>query len=450
MPRIQKGLKPVSTQAIINKTKSLPSYGRYFIERQGLNGVEAVMMHPNRKAPNYPGDVYQADGSKYAFPYRTEEGKTGYLMIVAAIDVFSHKIVGYTLSKSETFAAYLEVFRQSIQETNTIPAELVIDNHRCLHSGIAKIFFEKLRTMGATVRHTKVESKQDKSYIENFFNIFNMLFSKKIKGYQGESIMSGRAGARPNDDERKYYVNSKNLRTKLELERLIKSQIDVYNSTYEFKNSVPQLLFANTLMQHAISLDNNLKRVLLFDEKIYHLLKLGVSFDHNGMTHQYVMKDDDVELFLTHINTDIIIRFDPANLDRIYLYMVSSYTLISELERHVETPIAKVSRTAHDNAQLLKYGLEQAAAKRKLKEFVFGDPNYNGRSPKSVREDDNTVESVKLHAKKQPIKIKTIGKRDKTVPENIADGAGSDSVVVDLKLALSELFKVSGSNSTIN
>jgi hypothetical protein len=450
MPRILKGLKPVSLQAIICRTKSLKSYSKYFIERQGSEGIEAVMMHPNRKGPNYPGDLYQADGSKYAFPYRTDEGKVGYLMIIAAIDVFSHKIVGYTLSKSETFAGYFEVFKQSIQETNTIPAELVIDNHRCLHSGIAKVYFEKLRTMGAIVRHTKVGKKQDKSYIENFFNIFNMLYSKKVKGYQGEAIISSRVGARPNEDERTYYTKSNNLRTRVELERLIKEEIEGYNCTYELKNSVPQLLFANTLMQHAIALDNNLKRVLLFDEKPHRLLKLGVSFIHDNETHQYVMKENDVDFFLKYINTDIIIRFDRENLDLIYLYKKSSYSLICELERHIQIPIAKVSRTAEDNARLLKFGLEQAAAKKKLNEYIFGDPNYNGRTPKSVQEEENNAEPARDNNSKQPVNLKKITRRKKTEAREIVDNSGSNSLVVDLKLALSELFKVKGANKTIN
>ncbi|MGY4540007.1 hypothetical protein ACVW0P_004449, partial [Mucilaginibacter sp. UYNi724] len=292
MPRVLKGIKPVSIQAIIRRTKSLESYGKYFIERQGSEGVEALMMHPKRRGPDFPGDLYQADGSKYAFPYRTSEGKVGYLVMIAAIDVFSHKIVGYTLSQSETFASYFEVFKQSILETNTIPAELVIDNHRCLHSGIAKVYFEKMRTMGALVRHSKVGNKQDKSYIENFFNVFNLLFSKKVSGYQGETIRSQRVGARPNEDERSYYTHPKNLRSKLELERLIKQEIESYNCTYEFKNSVPQLLFANSIMQHTITLDGNLKRVLLFEERLHHLLRLGVSFKYNNETHEYVMKED--------------------------------------------------------------------------------------------------------------------------------------------------------------
>jgi len=450
MPRVLRGIKPVSIQAIIRRTKSLESYGKYFIERQGTEGVEEAMVHPKRKEPEFPGDLYQADGSKYSFPYRTDDGKVGYLMLIAAIDVFSRKIVGYTLSKSETFAGYFAVFKQSILETNTLPAELVIDNHRCLHSAIAQVYFEKMRTMGSVVRHSKVKNKQDKSYIENFFNVFNLLYSKKVKGYQGETIRSKRVGARPNEDERTYHTYLKNLRTRHELEGLVKAEMELYNSTYAVKNSQPQLLFANTIMQHALALDGNLKNVLLFEEKPYHLLKLGISFEHNKEVHEYVMTEEQVNLFLNYIDTDIIIRFDPENLQRIYLYNVGSYSLICELERHIQIPSAKVSRTAEDNARLLKFGLEQAAVKRKLKEEVFGDPNYTGRIPQSIYAKGNSTESKSISMRKQPIRLKKAAKLEKIDLGEIVDHVDINNLVIDLKLALSELFKVNGSNTTIN
>ncbi|MGY4540006.1 hypothetical protein ACVW0P_004448 [Mucilaginibacter sp. UYNi724] len=153
---------------------------------------------------------------------------------------------------------------------------------------------------------------------------------------------------------------------------------------------------------------------------------------------------------LKYINKDIVLRFDPDSLEYLFLYEKSSYSLICELERHIEIPSAKATRTAEDNARLLKFGLEQAAAKRKLNEEVFGDSNYTGRIPQSVYAKENNIESESIIVGKQPIKLKKTTKLEKIDLGEKVDKADTNNLVVDLKLALSELFKVKGSNATVN
>jgi len=451
MTRILKGQKKVSVQTVISKTKSLKEYSKLFIARQGSEGIDKVVMHYNRLDADFPGDQYQADGSKYPFPYKTEDGRVGYLTLIAAIDVFSRKIVGYRLALSETFASYFEILKQSIIETNKLPAELVIDNHKTLHSDKAKTFFDKLTSMGVIVRYCKVKNPEDKAHIENFFNVLNIMYSKRLDGYQGENLPSRREGAHPNNDLRKFFTQPNNLRTRLEVEELIKIEINSYNGTYNIKNSVPRLLFSSTYMEHAIQLDANLKRVLLFEERLVTLHQAGVEFSYNNHSYQYPITVAQIEIFYEYLEKEIIIRFDPNNLQRIYLYKVSTYTVICELEQHVTVPIALVTHTSQDKANLLKVGLERSALKRTLTEYVF-----KGKLPKvPVSVVSNKIRSENLTAEqtitnKQPIKIKR-SKKD-LILESTMDPSciNTDPKVIELRLALSGLFKVNGSNKAVN
>ena len=451
MIRILKGQKRVSVQTVISQTKNLEEYAKLFIARKGSEGIEKVIMHFDRVDADYPGDQYQADGSKYPFPYKTEDGKLGYLTLIAAIDVFSRRIVGYKLAISETFTSYFQVLKQSILECNKLPAEFVIDNHKTLHSATAKRYFGKLTSMGVIVRYCRVKNPEDKAHIENFFNILNMMYSKRLDGYQGENMPSRREGAHPNNDLRKFFTRPSNLRTRSEVEELVKTEIDSYNGTYNIKNSVPRLLFSNAPMEHAIELDANLKRVLLFEERVGYLRKLGVEFSFDNRDYQYPIDVDQIEIFYKYLNKELIVRFDPNDLNRIYLYELSTYNLICDLKKHEKVPVALVTHTAKDTANLLKVGWKRAALIRKLREDIL--TSESSEMPVAVinngvgRQENVAKQTI---ANKKAIKIKDGKENVFANPTENLNPTDVDPKVIELKLALSQLFKVNGSNKAIN
>jgi hypothetical protein len=210
------------------------------------------------------------------------------------------------------------------------------------------------------------------------------------------------------------------------------------------KNSVPQLLFANSIMQHSIRLDDNLLRVLFFQEKPHCLHKAGLRFQVNNQWHEYPLNDENIDFFLEYLEKDIMIRFNPDNMNRIFLYKLNSYTVILELLEHVQTPIAKVTHTDTDKENLLKFGLGRKRLEQKLNEIVFaGSLKKKALNPEKIE----LVNNRRI----QPIKVKSKFQKITTIETVKGEELKSiDPKVLELKLALAELFKVQGSSKPIN
>jgi len=194
------------------------------LQRNGSEEVDNLLFHPFRLQPDYPGDQYQIDGSQVKIPFFNEEERPDLLIIIALIDVFSKKIVGYTLTKSETFRSYFDVISQSVTETKCLPAELLSDNLPAFNSKESKNYQEKLKALGVLIRKHKSLNPSDKSAIKNWFGIFNQHYLKDVPGFLGDGIKSRNKDGKPNSDLTRDYRKIKNLRTRSELKELLRER----------------------------------------------------------------------------------------------------------------------------------------------------------------------------------------------------------------------------------
>lgn len=246
--RLLRGASKVSVQTVINRIKRTPDFGSMYIKRMGSEYVNDLLFHPLRIQPEYPGDQYQIDGTRLNIPVLNDIGKTVYYNLTALIDVYSRRIVGYTLSKTETFKSYFDVISQSIKECGHLPAEILSDNLSSLKSREAVNYFLKLQKLGVVIRKHTPKNPSDKSAIERWFEIFNQIYLKDVSGFLGDGNKSKNKDGKPNENLRLEYLKKSNMRSLFELNELLRAMIIKYNSTYSYNNSIPNLLFSNSLM----------------------------------------------------------------------------------------------------------------------------------------------------------------------------------------------------------
>jgi len=365
--RILRGRRKVSIQTVINFTKKSGDYGLLALQRNGSQAIDNLLVHPDRKQPNNPGTQYQIDGSRLNVPYINSDGKPDFLQLVVLLDVFSKKIVGYTLTETETFGSYFKVISQVITETKHLPAELLSDNLPSLNGVDCQRFIEKIKKLGVLVRRHVPLNPSDKGSVEVWFRIFGRMYLKEKKGYLGDGIKSKDTDGKPNSDLIEDYKKKKNIRSRSELETFLHQQIIEYNSTYVFKNSTPNLLFANNKMINGIKvLDADLYRYIIFKEKFISLKKAGINIQYEKKTYQYLLYAEHIKILLKYFEKELIVRYDPKNMEKVFVYTIDSFFSICELELHVNFPLAQIEQSEKDKIAIKQFGAKRYQFKKKL------------------------------------------------------------------------------------
>ncbi|MGO4878790.1 transposase family protein [Pedobacter psychrotolerans] len=365
--RVRLGLKTVSVNKLIDFVRNHPEYGERCLQREGTEGVEKRMMHPNRLGTFEPGNVYQIDGARFNVPYLNDENEVKLLVLVAMIDVFSLKIVACCLATTESFESYEKIIIDSIKLTGFLPREMVTDNLPSLKSERGLYFFRKLELMGVGVRqHTKMVP-QDKAQIENFFKIFPELYLKKVNGYLGDDIKSRDRNGKPNRDLLIQARKKSNLRSRKELEELLIDRISSYNTTYKHRNSTPDELFKNTIPKNSIIVSDKFKPILTYKEKNWTVNKTGFQFMHQGTMYQYPISVEHTHLFLKYMEKQLLVRFSEDNFNDIFIYeneFADDY--LFKLRLHEPLPLAAVDRSKEHEVKWDIYNRRNGSVKKAL------------------------------------------------------------------------------------
>ncbi|WP_179414144.1 hypothetical protein HDF19_16635 [Mucilaginibacter sp. E4BP6] len=176
-----------------------------------------------------------------------------------------------------------------------------MSNLPSLNGADCQRFIEKIKKLGVLVRRHVPLNPSDKGSVEVWFRIFGRMYLKEKKGYLGDGIKSKDECGKPNSDLIQEYKMKKNIRSRPELEAFLHQQIKEYNSTYLFKNSTPNLLFANNKLVNGIKvLDVDLYRYVIFKEKFIFLKKAGFKIQYDNKTYQYLLYAEHVKILLKY------------------------------------------------------------------------------------------------------------------------------------------------------
>lgn len=300
------------------------------------------------------------------------------------------------------------------------------------------------------IRQHTVLNPSDKSFIESWFGTFSQLFLKNVPGFLGDGIKSKRKDGKPNSDIIEKYRKKRELRTKRELDELLRAKIIEYNSTREYKNSTPNSLFANSVIKNGKKVDESLSRIILFKEKTCELTKAGIRLQVNNKLHEYLIYTDNIPFFHKYFNKEITIRYNPLNMDVIYLYPTDSFFHIATLNLHVNFPLAQVSQTEEDRNRIRDFSLKRYAMKKKLlnisKQSENKENNEEALPIELISEKYDSKELVTNSVKEYLLP----GGKKKKKALKINYNQTVDESVPLINLSLGKMFNLPGSNKLIN
>ncbi|NHA04888.1 transposase [Mucilaginibacter sp. HC2] len=431
-----------------------PEFGIADLTREGSDGIKNMMTHALREQPGFAGDQYQIDGTRLNFLYKDDDGKKiGVLYMVVAIDVYSKKVVGYSLSPSETFGNYIEAIRVSVKNHKILPAEILTDNFQSGQNKMFTRFVGDLQSLGIRFKKHRPYNPQAKGSIESWFFLFNEMYLKEFPGYLGDGIRSRRKNGKPNSDLLASARKKKNIRTKEELIQVFTEAVINYNSTYEFKNSTPNLLFGNSLPKHVVHLNDVTLPIVMMESTPRTILKNSVAINKNGVTYEYIIYDSD---FLTkYRKKDIIVRYNVIDNSEVLIYDDSGLNLLLRVGLHSRLVNAEVNQSEDDRIDIFKYTQRNKLLLRELTSKVEDYKNsFNNIPINAVDHKIDTKENIHLAEEKYLLEAdnnKTsvkgkIGKRDisrikKLSLKKIDVTNTEEKIVVSFK----DMFKVKGS-----
>lgn len=277
-------------------------------------------------------DIWIADNHTLDIVSLSSEGKPHRLSLTAYMDAKSGVIVGWNLCDNPCSQSTLLAFRAAVLNGYGIPLGVYFDNgSEFLTHDIAGRGHRKkadwnsgddpptiLSLLGVKMVNALVKNAKAKN-IERYFLIFKESISKAFSGYSGGTILE-----RPEDLAKK--IKNREIPTDDEVAELLSTlinggynckayggkekryrgmtRIDVWNESI---NS-PEVMFRDAA-------DEDLILLLARTSRFQKIKRNGVCIELYGK--KIWFKDENTSF---HVNKEVYVRYDPANLDEVRVY----------------------------------------------------------------------------------------------------------------------------------
>lgn len=190
-----------------------------------------------KRSFSFPGDEYQADGSKLQFVCVDHIGKIVKLVFYVVLDAYSRKVVGFSVDRSENAQMVRNAFKMSFLTERFLPAKIVVDNGPSYRDKDFQKFIKTLQHYGVEWRFCHKDYPQEKAEVESFFSVFQKVICTKYPFYIGEGIKSKNRYGNPATDLNKDYQKKKRqLPLENDLKISLFNYIKKYNEEYYRKD----------------------------------------------------------------------------------------------------------------------------------------------------------------------------------------------------------------------
>lgn len=263
-----------------------------------------------------PGDQWQIDG--WRLPFYMEKYKT--LTLFAVMDACSGRIVGYHIDFSENTETILKGLEHAAQTTNTLPLEILADNHSFNKTEEAEYFKGKIEKMGS--RWTVSENPRYKSLIERSFGTFGTKFCKPMYGYIGEGIRTRRTNGRTAQELVDKYTKAGTFLTEEQIKLIAIQLVNEYNIKV-CKTGQSPIDAYQALENKGIPIDK-IGRMKLFIQPTPYTVRQGqINVKRENVVHEFQLNKDQ---YLILNNKKVNVRY--VDFDQIYLFDLKTDRLI--------------------------------------------------------------------------------------------------------------------------
>ena len=367
------GWKPLeSIQALRNYLYSPAVKPKWYGGRVGeLTAYQVYGYKHKTTMPEKRDALWYIDGTKLNL-YYNKEGKLATAMVVEVIDAYSDCLLGYAITEAEDFQAQYRAVRMALEKAGHRPYELVHDNQGGQTSKVAKEWFDRIALVHRTTQPNRPQSKT----IENLFGRFQQEVLKRMPWFTGANVTAKGEENRPDLEWIKANLNLL-PRSLEELEEQYVALREEWNLRKHHRTGVARIGMYETSHNEALT---------PFTEADYEALCLltrsrTIRFEGRGLVLEsgkqeyaydaYTETQDgkllvDFEWRLKNIGQEFVVRYDPEDLSKLYLYKETANGL--RFERIVTSKVVvarAIQEQTSSDAEYIRY-IQQADKEARL------------------------------------------------------------------------------------
>lgn len=367
------GWKPLeSIQALRNYLYSPAVKPKWYGGRVGeLTAYQVYGYKHKTTMPEKRDALWYIDGTKLNL-YYNKEGKLATAMVVEVIDAYSDCLLGYAITEAEDFQAQYRAVRMALEKAGHRPYELVHDNQGGQTSKVAKEWFDRIALVHRTTQPNRPQSKT----IENLFGRFQQEVLKRMPWFTGANVTAKGEENRPDLEWIKANLNLL-PRSLEELEEQYEALREEWNLRKHHRTGVARIEMYETSHNEALT---------PFTEADYEALCLltrsrTIRFEGRGLVLEsgkqeyaydaYTETQDgkllvDFEWRLKNIGQEFVVRYDPEDLSKLYLYKETANGL--RFERIVTSKVVvarAIQEQTSSDAEYIRY-IQQADKEARL------------------------------------------------------------------------------------
>lgn len=367
------GWKPLeSIQALRNYLYSPAVKPKWYGGRVGeLSAYQVYGYKHKTTMPEKRDALWYIDGTKLNL-YYNKEGKLATAMVVEVIDAYSDCLLGYAITEAEDFPAQYRAVRMALEKAGHRPYELVHDNQGGQTSKVAKEWFDRIALVHRTTQPNRPQSKT----IENLFGRFQQEVLKRVPWFTGANVTARGEENRPDLEWIKANLNLL-PRSLEELEEQYIALREEWNQRKHHRTGVARIEMYETIHN---------KTLTPFSEADYEALFLltrprTIRFEGYGLVVEsgkqeyaydaYTETQDgkllvDFDWRLKNIGQEFVVRYDPEDLSKLYLYKETVNGL--RFERIVTSKVVvarAIQEQSSADAEYIRY-IQQADKEARL------------------------------------------------------------------------------------
>lgn len=293
--------------------------GRHGPEEYNKKYGHTLSVSKEELFPNY---YWSIDGSKLDWIHYWEDSSNkmgSKLKVDLVVDVYSEKIIGFSLGFSENHIEHFRAVKMAVNESQCRPYYLTYDNQSGHIGGRMQGLYDELVAKDGGFHHAH-KAKVTKGPVENIFNRFQQEVVNRFWFSDGQSIKVRRADNRMNVDF--IQENKAFLKTTDELVNAFTAVVNMWNNRKH-----PHLKMSrNEAYQIEMPRKESLSLIEIVDKMWIEEAKRPITYRAHGLEMQvgdakYIYEvydtDGNVDLEFRRVNVGkkFIVRFDPDFMD---------------------------------------------------------------------------------------------------------------------------------------
>jgi len=319
-----KGWGDITEQAIHNFLYEPERQRIWTLARHGKETYDRKYKHTltRNKSDWFPNSFWAIDGTKLDWIHFWEDStnKMGAkLKIDVMFDVYSEKIIGWSLSFTESHTDHFKAIKMAVNEAQCRPYYLTYD-HQSGHQmdRMQELYDSLVAVEGGTHFANKVRSHNNPA--EQIFNRLQQQVINKFWFSDGQSIKVRRDDNRMNEDF--ILENKHSLKTTDDLYQAWETVVNLWNNAKHPKFNTSR----NAVYQHEMPQKETLSLFDIMDKMWVQEVKKPIQYKAHGLDmwlgdkkYQFEVLDHngdiDLEFRRKNIGNKFIVRYDPDFLD---------------------------------------------------------------------------------------------------------------------------------------